>query len=280
MKTIILTILYTILLAVPLSADENDAALVDETEISSKPVTQLLSDDLGENEALIWYLFHCGYAIRTQSKLLIFDYVREHWVSQTPPPNPSLANGWINPDEINNLDVYVFVTHSHRDHYDTTIHNWSRLIPNITYFYGWNERSDAQSNNLAAPRASFKDDNIEIHTINSHHSGVPEVAYLIHTDGLVIYHGGDYTGSVREDIKYLKQKTDHIDIAMLNDHCGDAVMLPTEAFQPKMIFAGHFGGEEQKLGSIMKCCRDKQLPCDVKNPEFRGELFRYNPGGR
>ncbi|MCP4704752.1 MAG: hypothetical protein GY865_09095, partial [candidate division Zixibacteria bacterium] len=81
-------------------------------------------------------------------------------------------------------------------------------------------------------------------------SGVPEAAYLIKTDDLIIYHGGDYKGSVKNDMEYLTRKIDHIDIAMINDHCGDEVMSIIEDFQTKMIFAGHYGGQEEDLESI------------------------------
>jgi len=35
---------------------------------------------------------------------------------------------------------------------------------------------------------------VEAYTINDHHDGVPEVAYLVETDGVVMYHSGDYVG--------------------------------------------------------------------------------------
>jgi len=40
---------------------------------------------------------------------------------------------------------------------------------------------------LTSPQAG----GLEIATINSHHSGIPEVAWLIKADGLVVYHNGD-----------------------------------------------------------------------------------------
>jgi L-ascorbate metabolism protein UlaG (beta-lactamase superfamily) len=271
-----LMILSVILMTPALRADDRGPVLEVQRDSANESIEQMLSSDLGEGEVYVWYLFHCGYAIKTQSKLLIFDYVRGNWIPEIQPANPSLSNGWINPNEIKDRDVYVFTSHSHIDHFDTTIFNWLGVMPEITYFFGWDENTLKQSNRLIGPRASFKNDNIEVHTINSHHSGVPEVAYLIQTDGLVIYHGGDYTGSVSEDIEYLKQKIDHIDVAMLNDHCGDAVMLITEAFLPKVIFPGHNGGKEEELGDIRKCCQDKGLPTVVYCPEHRGESFHLN----
>ncbi|MCP4706186.1 MAG: hypothetical protein GY865_16425 [candidate division Zixibacteria bacterium] len=53
---------------------------------------------------------------------------------------------------------------------------------------------------------------------------------------MIKYHGGDYKGSVKNDMEYLTRKTNHIDIAMINDHCGDAVMSIYRGFSNKDDF--------------------------------------------
>ena len=70
--------------------------------------------DLGEGDARIWYLGHCGWAVKTRSRVLIFDY----WEREAVRGDPSLANGKVDPAELRDLDVYVFVSHSHGDHYE------------------------------------------------------------------------------------------------------------------------------------------------------------------
>jgi L-ascorbate metabolism protein UlaG (beta-lactamase superfamily) len=79
--------------------------------------------------AEMWYLGHCGWAIRTKNHLMIFDY----FPNRTNPTEPSLANGRINPEELKNLNVEVFVTHDHRDHYDSSIYFWQPTVKDMTY---------------------------------------------------------------------------------------------------------------------------------------------------
>jgi hypothetical protein len=98
-------------------------------------VKQLLQKQLEEREVLIWYLSHCGYAVKTKSALLIFDYWEKgrDGENEDNPHSFSLANGRINPEEIKELYVYVFVTHAHQDHYDRVIFEWESKIKNISY---------------------------------------------------------------------------------------------------------------------------------------------------
>ncbi len=57
-----------------------------------------------------------------------------------------------------------------------------------------------------------------VYTIYSHHSGVPEVAYLVIVDGYTIYHNGDYKAHYAEGYAYLRTIADHIDIAFVIGH--------------------------------------------------------------
>jgi L-ascorbate metabolism protein UlaG (beta-lactamase superfamily) len=168
--------------------------------------------------AVIWYLGHCGYAVLTQNHLLVFDY-QESQDGQQPksrPAKPSLAAGWIEPEEIKDLKVRVFVTHSHEDHFDPVIFTWKKAIPDIVYYFGWKASDDPSYHYLVGPRAELKSGGLEIATINSHHSGVPEVAWLVKVDGLVIYHNGDcQPDNPSSEYNFLKTKTDAIDLAFV-----------------------------------------------------------------
>jgi L-ascorbate metabolism protein UlaG (beta-lactamase superfamily) len=168
--------------------------------------------------AIVWYLGHCGYAVKTRDHLLIFDY-QEQRDGQQPKSRPaqhSLGAGWINPGEIKDLKVRVFVSHSHEDHYDPVIFTWRTIIPDIAYYFGWKASDDPSYNYLVGPRAELKSGGLEIATINSHHSGVPEVAWLVKVDGLVIYHNGDcQPDDPSSEYDFLKTKTDTIDLAFV-----------------------------------------------------------------
>jgi len=168
--------------------------------------------------AIVWYLGHCGYAVRTQNHLLVFDYQEKQdgRQSKSRPAQPSLAAGWIEPGEIKDLKVRVFVSHSHGDHYDPVIFTWKETVPDIAYHLGWKAGDDPSCHYFVGPRAELESGGLEIATINSHHSGVPEVAWLVKVDGLVIYHNGDcQPGDPSAEHDFLRTKTDVIDLAFV-----------------------------------------------------------------
>ena len=168
--------------------------------------------------AVVWYLGHCGYAVRTRDHLLVFDYQERQDGQQrkSRPERPSLSSGWIDPDEIKGLKVRVFVSHSHEDHFDPIIFGWEKTVPDIAYFFGWKAADDPAYNYLVGPRAELGSDDLQIATINSHHSGVPEVAWLIKVDGLVVYHNGDcQPDDPASEHDFLKTKAGRIDLAFV-----------------------------------------------------------------
>ena len=168
--------------------------------------------------ALIWYLGHCGCALRTAGHLLIFDYQekRDGQQPRSRPDRPSLANGWIDPREIKDIKVRVFVSHSHSDHFDPVILTWKEIVPDIAYHFGWKAADDPSYHYLTGPRAELESGGLEIATINSHHSGVPEVAWLVKADGLVVYHNGDCRpDDPSVEHRFLRTKTDAVDLAFV-----------------------------------------------------------------
>ena len=104
---------------------------------TSKPViinNQKLNKKLKTGEAMIWYLHSCGWGVKTKNHLLIFDY----WEAGKKPDEPSLLNGYIDPEKIKDESVYVFVSHHHQDHFDPVIFKWGKTIKKIKYIFGWN----------------------------------------------------------------------------------------------------------------------------------------------
>ena len=73
--------------------------------------------DVAQGEAVIWYLGHSGWAIKTLNNFLIFDYFNR----DRDPAAPALCNGRINCEEIAGENVTVFVSHEHGDHFDPLI---------------------------------------------------------------------------------------------------------------------------------------------------------------
>jgi len=168
--------------------------------------------------AVIHYLGHCGWAVRTTGHLLIFDYQerRDGPKPKVRPEAPALDNGWIDPGEVRGLKVRVFVSHEHQDHYDPVILTWRRQIPDIAYFFGWRAGHDPADHELPGPLGELAGDGMEIFTVNSQHSGVPEVAWLVKVDGLVVYHNGDcQPADAAAAHDHLRARTERIDLAFV-----------------------------------------------------------------
>ena len=94
---------------------------------------QILNRTLEPGQAVIWYLYHSGWAVKTKNHLLVFDYTE----SPIPPPGRSLEYGSILLSEISDQNVTVFVSHGHSDHYDPRILNWRAVVKKIRYVWGW-----------------------------------------------------------------------------------------------------------------------------------------------
>jgi len=90
---------------------------------------------LAAGDATVWYLGHCGFAVRTARHLLIFDYQERR---DGPQPRTrggaiGLDTGWVDPAAIARDKVRVFVSHSHEDHFDPVIFGWRKAVPDIAY---------------------------------------------------------------------------------------------------------------------------------------------------
>ena len=77
--------------------------------------------------------------MRTRNHLLIFDY----WEQAAKTEDKTLGNGAINPGDIADQNVIVLISHAHSDHYDPVILTWKGKIPNLTYIWGWKEKTDS-----------------------------------------------------------------------------------------------------------------------------------------
>jgi L-ascorbate metabolism protein UlaG (beta-lactamase superfamily) len=240
----------------------------------------------GKGAALIRYLGHCGFAVQTQNHLLIFDYQerREGPQPKTRPAAPALSNGWINPHEIKDFKVRVFVSHAHEDHFDPIIFEWKKVIPDIVYFFGWKAADDPSCQYLIGPRAEVTSGGLEICTINSHHSGVPEVAYLVKVDGLVIYHNGDCQPNDPAAYSFLRTKADRIDIAFVmpvygdNERYTDQNLDLFEKFRPRAVFPMHAEAGASRFFEFEKVYKVKSPGLDIIIPAKLGDRFVFRNG--
>jgi L-ascorbate metabolism protein UlaG (beta-lactamase superfamily) len=239
----------------------------------------------------VWYLGHCGFAVQVGTRLLVFDYLSERGTPALDRQAGGLGDGVIEAADLEGLDVYVFVTHSHEDHFDPAVLAWedelgatdagSGEAGSIHYFFGWEAGSNPEHHYLVGPRATAEVDGVEIYTINSHHSGVPEVAFLVHVDGRWIYHNGDYRQDYVPDFEYLATLTDHMDLVfhagLTNEewqytHQGYSLM---EHFQPDAFFPMHFGGNEEEMEAFPRVMAERGYDTPIPVPRRRGDRWTF-----
>ena len=242
---------------------------------------------LSEGEAVVWYLNHAGYAVKTKNHLLVFDYFN-------PPPEPDapgLCNGHINPKELSGQDVMAFATHEHQDHFDPAIFQWRDEIPKITYVLGCRPDSAAPAHEFFGPRESRTVDGVKITTIDSNDPGV---GFWIEVDGLVIFHAGDHANRTRdfsapykEEINFLAATGKRPDIAFMpitGCNFGDAeavklgVYYALDTLKPKLFLPTHGGTSEFQYATFVAAARDRYPEVQMRAPFARGDRYRYRNG--
>jgi ankyrin repeat protein/L-ascorbate metabolism protein UlaG (beta-lactamase superfamily) len=256
----------------------------------------LLGKSIGEGEALMWYTGHCGWVVKTRNHLLIFDY----WNRGTNPATPCLANGHVDPEEIGDLDVTVFVTHEHGDHFDTTIFDWENRIDRIRYVYGFRPEETREymrtgyngpAYDYVGPRETTSLGGMKISTIAANDAGV---GFLIEVDGITIYHAGDHAGWAEgekqgylDEIDYLAGFAGEIDLAFLNvtgchAHDPDALREGTyytlEKLEPKVVIPTHASTREYVYFEAAERAAEDGITISYACPKGRGDRFFYSDG--
>ena len=245
-----------------------------------------LSEDLDPEETMVWYLGQSGFALKTENQFLIFDY----WSFGEPPTNPNLDNGWINPEDLREHKVTVFVSHSHGDHYDPVIFTWREVIPDITYVLGF-EPEDAVDYQYIPPRNSATINNMVITTIESNDSGE---GFLVEVDGLVIYHSGDhanrqrdFSGNYMAEIDFLDEMNKDIDLAFMPiSGCGfgdlEAVKFGVYrtllTLEPRVFIPCHSIYAEYRYFQFVEEAMKEGYPQEMPAAEHRGDRFLYRRG--
>jgi ankyrin repeat protein len=235
--------------------------------------------DLKVNEAVIWYLGHSGWAVKTMNHLLIFDYYEK----TDRPDDPRLVNGRINPTEIYDQNVYVFATHEHADHFDKTILEWESAVRYIRYVFGW-KALDNPNYFYMGPKEKLELDGMKIECFHSPEAGEIEGNFLVKVDGVVIYHSGDYSRGhdvFKSDMQALGKAAKDIDLFFMlagNTMDNEEALYALQTVQPKYMFPMHAGGNEHVYKEFADLVKGKKIKAEVICAENRGDKFEYLKG--
>jgi len=266
--------------------------------------SSLLMRPVAQGEAVLWYLGHCGWAVKTQNHLLVFDY----WSRWRDSDNPCLANGAVRGSELAGQNVEVFVTHDHADHYDSTIFIWDDQNKDLTYIFGFepapapapgtpdNQRPNVpqfytgQEYVYTAPRTRTDLDGMKITTIRSNDAGV---GYLVEVDGLTLYHAGDHAGwsapegreEFTQEINYLADLGVKADLAFVNvtgcRHSGhpeelyQSNLYTVDKLNPAIIIPTHGINNERAYREFAQRLAGDRAGVRVFSAENKGDHFVY-----
>lgn len=244
----------------------------------------LFEKELAVGESAIWYLDHSGYAVKTKNNLLIFDY----WERQPRPENGNLNNGYINPEDIKDLNVIVFVSHTHGDHFSQVIFDWKNEIKNINYVLGFEHNTDVNYTFIPA-RESKMVSNVKITPVVSNDSGQ---GFYVEVDGVTIFHPGDHSNVSQDmcpnytgDVKFLADLYNHTDIAFFpvtGCRFRDKVALnmgtefALEKMKPVLALPMHGSGNEYEYMNVSEDFNKKFEKEIFQYPLIRGDRFFYN----
>lgn len=212
---------------------------------------------------VIHYLFHSGFAVEYGDYLLIFDYYN--------PPNDKSKKGITKKDLINRIKElkrpFVFVSHSHYDHFNPEIFSWKKYNSSLTYIlsndvrlvdYEREEHRGADYHYMSAYQVIEKHD-IIVTTYGSTDIGV---SFMVKIGQLGIFYAGDLNWwhwaeestqqELEEEERKFKEEADRIqeqsiDIMFfpvdprLGEYywMGGTYML--EVFKPRLFIPMHFG---------------------------------------
>lgn len=172
----------------------------------------------GGARAVVWYLGHSGWAVRTKSHLLVFDY----WEYRDRPAGGGMAAGFIDPEEIAEARVRVFVSHRHSDHYDAVIHTWKEHVKDIKYVFGWAPEEIKPEVAFGTERETVAIGEMSVANVHHAFDGLPESAFLVSADGVVIYHAGDHghragldNPTYKSNLDYLASLHERVDLAFV-----------------------------------------------------------------
>lgn len=165
----------------------------------------------------ITYLYNSGFIVELEQHILLFDYYQ----GNLPPLNP-------------NKPLYIFVSHSHYDHYNPKIYQINH--PKITYII------DGKINNKGIkvePGKIYNIDDLQLQTLLSTDEGV---AFVVNVENNYIYHAGDlnwwhWIGEPDVDNRY-QAITFKQEISKLVDLNFDLMMIPLD---PRLEETGWWG---------------------------------------
>lgn len=211
----------------------------------------------------VTYIHHDCFVIRSNEWAMVFDY----WVD----PMSEIDS---EPRFLNHLDaekpLYVFVSHSHKDHFNKNIFNWASRFRHIHYLVS--HETAKRCRYMISPTSVYKGTKIDADkltgfkvgdewedgriSVRAYGSTDIGVSWLIEVGGRRIYHAGDFNfwgwkdestpGEVKDAYNRFKKILDLIREDM-NGNSLDFVFFPVDS----RIGSGYFEGAKEFVRALV-----------------------------
>lgn len=245
-----------------------------------------LQEPLAEGQAVVWYLGHSGWAVRTRNHLLVFDY----WKQAPPADEPSLDNGAVNPAELKDLDVTVFASHGHDDHYMPEIFAWRHSLPRVRTVLGFTPEK-GEGGLLLPAHEKRRLGGLEIVPIESNDGGQ---GFFVRADGVTVFHPGDhanrqrdFSGPFRNEIDFLADqglKADILFAPVSGCGFGDIVSVKRGVYysmdrlSARSVFPMQAGGAESRYRDFAGEAKNAGYDVPLCLAGLAGDHFIVTPG--
>lgn len=130
---------------------------------------------------MVTYYHHSGFTVASGDTLLIFDY----WTGK----EKKLPENLQIPLESLALykEIYVFISHSHEDHYDEVVYSWEQYVP-VHYVISYDLPDGLHGVRMKPGASETFSDRLKVKAYGSTDAGV---SFLVELDGVKFFHAGD-----------------------------------------------------------------------------------------
>jgi L-ascorbate metabolism protein UlaG (beta-lactamase superfamily) len=246
-----------------------------------------VSQPVAGGQARVWFLGHSGWAIKTQNHLLIFDYFDD--TRSRKPDHECLLAGCIKPEELKKMNVTVFSTHEHGDHFSPSIFTWREEIPDAKYVLCW-EPGGLEEEYTYIPvheQAKVNDMNVYVN-----HSTDLGGGYLVEVDGLVLFHMGDHANGednlmaeFTREIDMIAAKKKDIDILFgpirgcglgTPEQVKKGTYYTLEKLQPALFVPMHSGNYSIEYQAFVEQAQEDGVDQKMHYVMGKGDMFEYS----
>lgn len=241
-------------------------------------------------ECKIIHFGHSSVAVETENNFLIFDYYKDMSFLQ----EEFNRIGGLSPDYFrNNKQIYVFVSHSHGDHFNPEIFGWKKFNKDIQYILGYDVREMVHQEDChyMEPYKSLQLGNLHIKSFGSTDKGV---SFLVSVDNFTIFHAGDLNWWHWKNFSPEEQKQEEVDfkreISHLEGKAIDIAFVPvdprldefyylaglyfSQTLQPQLLVPIHFREDYSVCHALRKKLAD--IPVKVANFTASGEIISFH----